>query len=126
MPLNTDKDFRTIMSVGPSFIKGHQIMKIRRRARRAPQWAYDDEKIKKLLVTSFPKLATDDVQRKRAGRWAQVIQLYFRMKRSQRETAEETGQSIRDIHDILVRIRRAASGKPVDGRKRKNKKHAPL
>jgi hypothetical protein len=124
--LNTDKDLRTIMSVSPNFIGSHQILKVRRRSRRSPQWVFNDDKIKKLLVLSFPKLLTDPEQRKRAGRWAQVIQLYFKMKKSRRETAEEMGESVETVRNIIKRIRRVSIGKPADNTKRKRRKHDPL
>src|SRR6266480_1444919 len=53
---------------------GFQIKRIRREERDTPEWAKTSEGIQKILLTAFPKLHEKPLQRKRAGRWAQVIQ----------------------------------------------------
>jgi len=112
------RDTFNIVPGDQSFMNGHQIIRIRRPRRRVPQWVFDDNKIRAFLLRSFPKLSSDDKQRKRAGRWARVIQLYFRTRKSYRETAEEMGESLETTHNIIRRIQRASSGKPVNGVKR--------
>lgn len=106
-----------------SFFSGSQPIKIRRPRRVIPSWVFSNEKIKNFLKGSFPKLSSDAKQRDRAGRWARVIQLYFRANKSYRETAEEMGEKPRTVEMIIRTIHRVSKGMPSDGRKRK-KVHA--
>ena len=64
----------------PFMSAGHQILVERQQERVCPEWAKSDTKIQEILLRSFPKLKQAGSQdEKRAGRWARVIQLYFRM-----------------------------------------------
>lgn len=113
------RDAFNIIPGDQAFMNGHQIIRIRRPRRRVPQWTFEDNKIRALLLKTFPKLATDADQRKRAGRWARVIQLYFRAKKSYRETAEEMGEKPRTVEMIVRSIYRVSKGKRADGRGKK-------
>jgi hypothetical protein len=90
---------------------GHQIVGPRRRKRSVPAWARSNEKIKAILLRSFPKLKTHPGQRVRAARWARIIHLYFRMQWTYTQVAEELVMKPANLHNMTTSIRRAAAGK---------------
>ncbi len=109
---------RNLVDAKDGFMTGHQICKVRRPKRVLPDWARTQKSIQELLLKAFPKLKTEERQRQRAGRWAMVIQLYFRSGKSYRETAEEMGEKVRTIEMVIRSIHRTAKGHPVNGRLR--------
>lgn len=108
---------RSVFDTNSSFMVGHQVKRIRSRhdGRKVPAWSTNDEAVRKLLLRSFPKLATNDLQRRRAGRWMRVIQLYFRSKRSRREVAEDMGESENVIRMLVRSIKLAQKGWRTNG-----------
>jgi hypothetical protein len=115
MSVNILSGLRNLVDANDGFIRGHQVNKIRRRLRKVPDWIKSEQQIQIILQRAFPKLKTDLKQRKKAGRWARVIQLYFRSQKSYRETAEEMGEDRDTIHTLIRNIRRVASGKRANG-----------
>lgn len=100
--------------------RGFQIKNIRSGNERVtPEWARMKEDIQKILLTAFPKLHTNPGQRKRAGLWAQVINLYYLKGWSASEVAEELNENLRMIKWIAVSISRTSKGLTVDGCPRK-------
>lgn len=98
------------------FLSGFQIKHIRTGyEREVPEWAKTNEGIQKILLTAFPRLQTDIIQRKRAGRWAQVINLYFRKGWSRSEVAEAMGEKDLIVKMLVRSIGRVADGKRADG-----------
>jgi hypothetical protein len=98
------------------FLSGFQIKNVRTGyEREVPEWATKNEGIQKILLTAFPKLHTDAAQRKRAGRWAQVINLYFKKRWSRAEVAEAMGENDLVIKMLVRSIVRVADGKRADG-----------
>jgi hypothetical protein len=95
----------------PFMTGGHQIIKTRQSDRKIPDWATDDKQIQKILLRSFPKLKTDPRQRTGAARWAVIIQLFFRMKMTRSQVAEQTKLSSNTVQMLVRNIRRAAAGK---------------
>jgi hypothetical protein len=106
-----------IDSNDPFMTRGHQIIKIRRgwRKKQVPEWATNDKSVQALVLRSFPKLKTDDKQRRRAGIWVRVINLYFRMGWTRGQIAEELGTTSEIIKYTIRRIRRVSEGKAADG-----------
>lgn len=51
----------------------------RQRVSNLPEWAMNNAALRALLLRAFPKLETNPTQRARAGRWAFIIQHYFRL-----------------------------------------------
>ncbi len=100
-----------------SFMTGHQILRTRTesRKRKTPTWALDDNFIRRLLLASFPNLAEDLAQRKRAARWAMVINRYFKSLCAYREGAEEMGESKNAIRFVIRNIYLAVDGKKANG-----------
>jgi hypothetical protein len=94
---------------------GHQIVGPRKRKRQVPLWAQNTEKIKAILIRSFPKLKTDLKQRARAARWARVIHLYYRLGWTYTQVAEELEMKPGNLHNMTVSIRRAANGLRANG-----------
>lgn len=119
MPADTMRGLRTIMDGRDGFMSGHQILKVRRREKKTPEWVLNDDEVRKLLRKVFPKLDSDLTQRRRAGRWIRVIQLYFRSGKSRQETAEEMGEKNGTIHTLTRSILRAKAGNPINGITRK-------
>ncbi len=95
---------------------GFQIKKIRREERSMPDWAKSDTGVQKILLTAFPKLHEKPLQRKRAGRWAQVIQLYFRQGWTFSEVADELNEKPRSIEMVIRGITWTSKGMRADGR----------
>jgi hypothetical protein len=98
---------------------GHQILVERKHKKVMPEWAKDDKEIQKILLRSFPKWRTDKKQAARAGRWARVIQLYFRIGHTHGQIAEEMSLTYKQVHDLVDRIRRAGQGFSANGTRRK-------
>jgi hypothetical protein len=88
-------------------------MKIRRPYKKAG-WAHDDKQIQQLLLRSFPRMHTNSKQRKRAGRWLRVINLYWRQQWSRGDIAAELGLKYNIIKNLIRAIRRAAAGRRSD------------
>src|ERR1035437_7974553 len=94
---------------------GHQIVSLRRRKRSVPEWARNTEKIKAILITSFPKLKTDFKQRSRAARWGRIIYLYYRLGWTNRQVAEEMEMKPSNLHNMTISIHRVANGMRANG-----------
>jgi hypothetical protein len=111
------KGLRRSFESNDSFITGHQVKRIRslHDGRKVPDWSTNDEAVRNLLLRSFPKLAINELQRKRAGRWMRVIQLYFRSKKSRRETADEMGESENVVRMLVRSIKLAQKGWRTNG-----------
>jgi predicted DNA-binding protein YlxM (UPF0122 family) len=114
MPVDTLPALRSLIDGDDQFMTGHQLTKVRRPRRKIPDWSKNEKSIQIILQTAFPKLKTDSKQRKQAGRWARVIQLYFRSQKSYRETAEEMNETRGTIHNIINRIGRVSIGKAAN------------
>jgi len=84
------------------------------RVANTPEWANNDKQVRSLLLKVFPKLETDEKQRARATKWAQVMYLYFRIGWPSSRIVLEL--KITDVYfwNLLRRIRRVAKGKRSD------------
>src|SRR6266702_4110416 len=106
---DTSRELRGKMDGSDSFmVGGHQISKIRRISRKVPAWAKNDERIKALLSHSFPRL---NKQPTGAARWVRVIYLYFRMKMTRGQIAEEMSLTYKTVDNIILRITYAADNR---------------
>lgn len=94
---------------------GHAVVKPRTYKREKPDWTKSQSKIQKLLLRSFPKLATNPRQRSSAARWAMVINLFFTMGYTESQVAEELGSSTVKIHNVIRAIYRVANGRSANG-----------
>lgn len=113
MPNRTFRELRENYFDGsePFMTGGHQILKIRRGVQKQiPTWANDDKAIKKFLLRSFPKLQTNDRQRRSAARWVRIIHLHFRAGWTRGDIAEELHLSLDSVRSAIRNIKRAASG----------------
>jgi hypothetical protein len=107
---------RKVVDTSDLFISdGNQDVGARQYARLVPAWAKSDKAIKSLLLRSFPKLATDPKQREAAGRWAAVINLYFRLGYTRSQVAEEIGSSSGKVHGVIRNISRVINGLRANG-----------
>ena len=91
------------------------------RGRKMPTWAMDDKKVQHLLLSTFPRMKEDSAagrrQRDSAARWHAVIHLYFRMKYTCSQIAEELGSSHCKIKNVIRSIQRVVRGLRADSRK---------
>jgi hypothetical protein len=111
-----------IDSNDPFMSGGHQILKIRLFPKKIPDWINDLEKIRQLLLRSFPKLAIDSNQRKAASRWARIINLYWVMGYTRMQVVDEindqTGENTEtfdSINSTIRSIKRVSEGLRADG-----------
>lgn len=119
MPSDTSaikRGLRSLFDGNSNFISNHQIIRTRTSSskRRVPDWCLQDEFVRSLLLSSFPKLSSDPKQRKQAARWMMVIQLYFKGKKSWKETADEMNEKSSTILSLTRSIVRAAAGNTAD------------
>ncbi len=94
----------------PFLMGGHGVVSARTYKREVPAWAVNNARVRKLLSQSFPKLETDPNQRAAAARWAAVIHLYFRMRYTRSQIAEELGSSVSKVHGMIRSILRVSKG----------------
>lgn len=125
---NITRQLRQSFSAADGFMTGgHQILKPSRAGvgprRKNSDWAKSDTRVQKLLLTVFPKLNTNLLQRERAGRWLRVIHLYFRQGMSYGEVAAEMELSKERVKGIIRSVFRALRGCAAN-RSRKRRKRA--
>jgi hypothetical protein len=113
---DTFAELRGKIDGNDQFMRGHQIIKIRHISRDIPEWTKTDEGIQQVILRSFPKMNSDSRQRNRAGRWALIIHLYFRMQESRTFIAEEMGLKPNTVNTLINNIKRAGAGRRADGR----------
>ena len=119
----TNEELRTKIDGDDPYFTGHGIIKPRRGnqgnktgiPRTCPDWANNSVKIKELLLRSFPKLKADDRQRAAAGRWARVIQLYYRKQMTHGQVCTELSIPLVTLLSVVRSIDRAIQGKRTDG-----------
>jgi hypothetical protein len=87
--------------------------------KQIPPWAYLKEEVQKILLTAFPKLQTNASHRKRAGRWAQVINMYYLQGMTAEEVAQELNETRIVIKRLIISISRISKGLTVNGCPRK-------
>ena len=111
--LSIHQQLKRIM--GDSGFSG-QIIKIRRPHKRIPDWTRDNKKVQEVLLRSFPDMEWNDDQRFRAGRWACIINLYFRQNWTRGQIAEELNMTYERVKAALQRIRRAGAERRTDNK----------
>jgi hypothetical protein len=118
---DTSRELRQLLDGDDPFLSGgHQILKIRRPRKKIPAWVNDKKKIRELLIRSFPKMKFDFYQRERAGRWAQIINLYFQEGWSRGQITEELKDrwpliTYDAVESIIRSIRRVSKGRRANG-----------
>jgi hypothetical protein len=114
------KELRQSIDGDESFMSGgHQIKKIRKRARKIPEWSVNDHETRKVLERAFPKWKTVVSQRASAARWARAIHLYYRLRMPHNHVCLEMGIGYNTLRMMLRNIRRSAKGTRGRGRPRK-------
>lgn len=114
---DTFSELRTAIDGSDPFMTGgHQIITKRSDSKKGnPAWAKNDAELRNILLKAFPKLHTDQKQRKAAARWLRVVSLFYRTGLTRGEVAEELGLKVDIVKQILIRVRRAANGKTAKG-----------
>jgi hypothetical protein len=91
------------------------VVKARTYKRGVPAWAFNDKKVRALILRAFPKMASSPTHKAGAGRWGAVIHLYFRMGYTRSQIAEELGSSTQKVHGVIRSILRVSKGLRADG-----------
>ena len=94
---------------------GHQIVKVRQRKRLIPSWANNNERVKEIILRSFPKLDSDAKQHATAARWVRIVQLYFRAHYTRAQVAEEMGLTSEQVKGVIRSMRRVSVGRRANG-----------
>lgn len=102
----------------PDGLKNYQITKVRKIERKIPEWTLSDKGVQRVLLLAFPNLKTSFKQSKKAGRWARIIHLYYRMKQPSQIVAKELKMKESTLKTTLRNIRRVAKGLTVSGTRR--------
>lgn len=111
-------DIKTFRAAGiDAFTGGFQVGAARTYKRKPQIWANSQKEIRKVLLTAFPKQATNPKERDRAGRWLRVIHLYYRLGYTYKQVAEEIGVKPRLVARMLYRINRVQKGLRSDSKK---------
>jgi hypothetical protein len=92
------------------FMDAHQIMKISTKEREVPEWALNDGEVQRILLVLFPSWKTHSRQRKRAGIYARIIHLYWRMKLPETVVTREMGISKILLDRKIQTLTRTAKG----------------
>src|SRR5205085_2251114 len=95
------------------------------RMQKIPEWMYQTKDVGEVLLRVFPKLETDERQRKSATRWLEIIQLYFKSGWSVRDVAEKLSISEKKVYDTAQRLTRAGAGLRTTGKPRIGKRGRP-
>jgi len=103
---------RLRMDGDDNFMSAHQIKKTRVQIgqKNTPLWAASDAEVRRVLLSSFPNLASDQWHRKSAARWNQAIILVYRVGMPYNHAAAEMHISVGALRSLLRNIRRAAQG----------------
>ncbi len=88
-------------------------------SKEIPTWVHMKEEVQKILLTAFPKLHTNASHRKRAGRWAQVINMYYLQGMTAEEVAQQLNETRIVIKRLIISISRISKGLTVNGCQRK-------
>ena len=107
------KEFRKLRALG--FDIDHvsfQLVVVRHRE-KIQEW--DDQKIRKILLTAFPSLQANPSQRKKAARWAAVLKLYFHAGMSSTDVAHYLNYPLPRVKDVLRRATRVSQGYRASG-----------
>jgi hypothetical protein len=107
---------RTGIDGSDLFMEAFQITKVRTIQREIPEWALSNRKVQQILKTAFPRMTYKD---KRAGRWARIIYLYYRMELPRQIVAREIGITEAHLNRTLQAINWVAAGRRSDGKPRK-------
>lgn len=129
---------RTMMDGSDQFLNGgFEIKSVRTIDREIPEWAVNDKEVQRILKTAFPKLSLKHPTSKKekvefkkriakAGRWARIIYLYYRMELPRQIVAKEMGLSEPSIKSALQHINNVAKGLTARGNKRSATPPTPL
>jgi hypothetical protein len=92
------------------------------RIANTPEWTGNDQTVRELLLTAFPKLHEDESQRERAAQWMQIINLYFRVGWAQSRIAQELDWTAAKVGSTIRNIKRVATGRQSNNAKERGVK----
>jgi hypothetical protein len=110
---------------GGHAVRGGGMTRNADRVANTPEWANDNLQVRELLLKVFPKLATDENQRKRALAWATIIYLYHRCGMTQLHISMRLGWTENRVKMMIRNINRAATGRSVRTGKPRGKRGRP-
>lgn len=121
-------DLKTFREAGvDAFTGGFQVGAARTYKRMPQIWANSDLEIRKVLLTAFPRQATNPKQRERAGRWMRIIYMYYRLGYTSAQVAEELKMSNANVRRMASNINRVRNGMKASNNKPRSKQphHRP-
>lgn len=113
------KQLRKSFDGGDNFIAGGHAVRgggstnHAQRVANPPLWVNDALKVQALLTKVFPLMVKSKTQRERAGRWARVIQLYYRMGLTRGRVCKIMDVNLNVLNLILLRIEKNVSNEPI-------------
>ena len=117
---NEMASLRKKLDSNDGFMGGHQITKVRSMEREIPDWVFNNQEVQRVVLTTFPKLATRPRQRAKAAQWVRLIYLYYRMGLPMQVVARELNVDKSLVKRWLLSISRAEKGLTnADGKPRR-------
>jgi hypothetical protein len=93
-----------------------------------PEWSKSDQLVRRVLLTAFPKLATNSRHRCGARRWMAVVYFYFRRRCTVGQAVEEINMlswskwaTYSIVKHIIEDIRNVGKGLSANGRVRRSR-----
>lgn len=105
------------------FMNAHEIKKARvsNRDRIIPEWTQNDQCVREILRTVFPKLQSSELQKKRAGRWTRFIYFYYRLRLPPSIITKEMGMTVKAMEMLILTLNRVSRGLTRHGKPRKGR-----
>lgn len=107
-----------------AFTGGFQVGAARTYKRQPQMWSNSQNEIKRILLTAFPRQATNPKQRERAGRWVRIIYLYYRLGYTSAQVAEELNMSKDNVRRMASNINRVRKGFKANNNKSRSERPA--
>ena len=145
MPPKTHDDFASLRRVADGedqYIAGSRAQHVRgsnkERIQKTPPWVYNDKAVQQIVQRAFPKMQTDERQRKQATLWTQIIHHWWRAglsegqavyqinydrmqrnhDRASRGESFEPLITVKQLQDTIRRIREVVKGRTTSGKVR--------
>lgn len=97
---------------------GYQILSPDQEDIFIPEWTKSNAEIQRVICSAFPRFETNERQQFFARRWAAVIYLFWRLRYSEGDIADELRVSVETVNWIIAAAKRVSQGKRTDGQER--------
>ena len=117
VPALTSRDYGTTSpdpwwAQGRKSVDGAELVRIRPVGitdlpRCVPLWSLDDDCVRELILTSWPRWRTHAAQRRAAARWAAVITLYWRLGWTAPDVADSLRSTTGSVKFLITYLKKA-------------------